>query len=309
MNRSPPPPGLWVSTRDALLVARFELIRAVRTWQALALIAMYLVATGGGGWIFVQILAEAEGALADTLRVARAPYPGTLTAELVHNSTFREMVGAMVGDDRLVDTVLAWPFLAVFHLWLSLLIVPYLATFTSAESISADLRTRAVRFELLRTGRLELAVGRFVGQALLTLFAGLLAGSVTVAVGLGFMAAQSPIDLAWGAAVMSLRAWSWGLPFVGIGLLCSQLTASPAWARVLAIGATSGTWVAYGLTTWAAHAGYGVWVAPIKAVLPSVWVRMLWEGGLNTGAAALYFASLGLAATWLGHQWRSRRDA
>ena len=50
------------------------------------------------------------------------------------------------------------------------------------------------------------------------------------------MVGNDPIMLAMGLGVLGLRAWLFGLPFIGLGVAWSQWTASPNWARVLAVG-------------------------------------------------------------------------
>lgn len=297
------------SLRDAVLVARFELLRAIRTWQALAVIVLYLVATAGSTRIFVAILSEFENMIAEQLMVPKTDYPGAMLDHLVKNDEFRSMLGAMIGDDALVAHVLGWPVLAVFHLWLGLVMMPFLATFASAECISVDMRSRALRFELLRTGRLELVTGRFLGQALLVLVASLLSACATLTVGLLFMVNVHPGELFSALVVLGLRSWAYSLPFIGIGVGCSQLTASPAWARVLAIVTTSSTWVLYALSGWLSDE----WEVPLVGdvvgqLLPQGWVRLLWEPGLSWLAATLVFTAMGLAALSAGYARFSRRD-
>ena len=74
---------IGASARDTALVARFEIVRAVRTWRALALVVLYLVATAGGARIFVDFLSSLENRLAETLGVPPTDHPGAMTARLL----------------------------------------------------------------------------------------------------------------------------------------------------------------------------------------------------------------------------------
>ena len=301
-------PSFLTSVRDAALVARFELLRAVRTWQALAVVVLYLVATAGSMRIFVAMIGAFETALAEQLGVPATDYPGAMLDRLIESAEFREVLAAMVGADRLVEHVLQYPILAVFHLWLGILLVPFLATFNSAESVSVDLRTRAVRFEVLRTGRLELVVGRFAGQALLAAVASLAAVGATWVVGMTFMVGNDPVDLAVATTWLSIRAWAFGLPFIGIGVGASQLTASPAWARVIAVCASGATWVGYGIARWGEGGRLAVVADVALQVLPQGWILPLWEPGFGWVGACAVFLALGLACTGLGYLRFARRD-
>ena len=296
------------SLRDTLLVARFEVLRAIRSWQALAVIVLYVVSSAGATRIFVNLLQFLEGGLADTLGVPRTDYPGALLAELVHQERFVEVIAGMVGDPTLVDGVLAWPVLAIFHLWLGFALVPYLAATTSAESISVDLRTRALRFELMRTGRLELVLGRFAGQAALTAVAIGLSVLGTWTIAMGFMVAQPPLLLLAALAWVSIRTWALSLPYIGIGIAASQWTSSPAWARVLAVIGTSLTWALYGLATWGEGGElWPLWDA-LALVLPQGWMLGLWLPTPHWLVPCAYFAALGVATTGLGYVRFAWRD-
>lgn len=296
------------SFRDTWLIARFELLRAIRSWQALAVITLYVVSSAGATRVFVRMLQMFEGSVADQLGVPRTDYPGTLLTELVTLPEFRELVAAMVGDERLVDAVLAWPILAVFQLWLGFALVPYLAATTAAESLSVDLRSRALRFELIRTGRLEVVLGRFFGQALLAAVAIGLSVFGTWAIAMGFMVAQQPATLLVSLLWISLRSWAFALPYLGLGIAASQWTASPAWARVLAVLGTSLTWVGYGVAKWGDGGDlWPLWDA-LALVLPQGWIIGLWQPGAGWVAPCFYFMALGIATTGLGYVRFAGRD-
>ena len=225
------------SLRDTFEVARFELIRALRTWRAVALTLLFVVATTGAAFVFVGLLWVLEAELASTLGVPTTDRPGAMTGRLMESGELRRMLEAMIGEEDLVDAVLWHPVLALFHLWFCLLLGPFFATTSAAECIAVDNRTRALRFEVLRTGRLELVMGRFIGQVLLTSIAFTAAVLGPWIVGVFFMVGNDPLHLAGSLLWLTPRALAFSLPFVGVGVAASQLTtfhqASMVYARRL----------------------------------------------------------------------------
>lgn len=296
------------SARDALLVARFEVLRAVRTWRALALFLLYAIAYGGATYLFIAALHAMENSVARGLGVATTDTPGALLDRLVVSDTFREVVLALTGNEQVVDELIRTPPLAVFAMWLGLLLIPFFAASAAAECLSIDLQSRAIRYEALRTGRLEIVLGRFGGQLALTAVASAIAVAVTWGMGLGFMVGNAPIGLAVALIGMTAKAWSFSIPFAGLGVAVSALTASPAWARVLAIGGTAGTWVAYGFARWLEGGRFAIAADLALQVLPQGWMRTLWEPGLGWLLSAAVCAALGLAAVGAGYARFASRD-
>lgn len=296
--------------RDALLVARFEVFRAVRTWRALALLVLYGVAAAGAAWLFTRFVGLMENTLAEQLGVATTRVPGGSLSRLVESDMWHDIVLGMVGSEHLVEYLARVPPLAMFDLWFGFLLIPFFAASAAAECLAIDVASRAIRYEALRTGRLELVAGRFLGQAALTGAATLVSVLVVWGVGLGFMVGHSPLELLGWLLWFAPRAWAFGLPFVGIGVAASQLTSSAAWARVMAIGGTAGTWVLYGIAQWATE-----WSAPWPVVsdlalqlLPQGWLRGLWEPGIGWGASAVACVALSLVIVTTGYLRFSRRD-
>jgi hypothetical protein len=294
--------------RDVALVAWFELFRAVRTWRAVALLVLYGVAAAGAGYLFVQFVGLMEGALADNLGVARTQTPGAMMDDLLQSEQLVEVLSEMVGSEEVAEQLLSVPLVALFHLWLGFLLVPFFAASASAESIASDLRTRALRFEVLRTGRLELVLGRFAGQLLLTGVATGVASAVMWCVAVGFMAGLRPVALAGWLVWFALRTWAFSVPFVGIGIAASQLTASSAWARVMAIGATGATWVAYGTARWLEDERAPILADLLLQVLPQGWIQGMWDPSGGWVVSSLACSAVGVAVVALGYLRFARRD-
>ncbi|MBX2802877.1 MAG: ABC transporter permease [Myxococcales bacterium] len=295
--------------RDVWLVARFEVLRAIRTWRALALVVLFTVASAGASYLFVRFIGMLENEVAQQILAPRTETPGAMIDELVKSDTWREFVSNLVGADHLVDFIIQIPPLAMFNLWFGFLLVPFFAASASAECISLDVRSRAIRYEVLRTGRLELVTGRFIGQALLTGAAIAVSTVAVLGVGMRFMVLTDPVNLASWLAWFSIRAWVFAIPFIGIGVAASQITASPAWARVMAVGGVALSWVAYALARGAeAHDQYP-WLTDVTLqLLPQGWIQGMWEPGGAWLASAVVIVLLGVFFALLGYARFAGRD-
>ncbi|MFT7520003.1 MAG: hypothetical protein ACI9MC_002147 [Kiritimatiellia bacterium] len=295
------------SFRDVLLVAWFELVRAIRTWQALALVSLYMVVNVGFALLFIGALGVLENQVAGTLGVPATTYPGAMLDQLVADGQLLEPLVAMVGDKDLVETMLTYPLLAIFQLFVGLRMNPFLAAMTAAEAVAVDTRSRSVRFELLRTGRLEWVTGRYLGQVLLNGLALLLASAGVWVAGMTLMVEQDPVWLATSLLLMALRTWVFCLPFVGLGIACSQVTNSPAWARVMAIGGTAVAWVVWGLlqvdVSWRIP---WLWDT-VSHLFPWHWLLMLWTHDYRLAIGLGVCTLMGLVSMGVGYarfHWR-----
>jgi len=287
--------------RDTALIALFELKRALRSWRALAFTTLYAVSTAGAAYLFIGLLRVFENETATQLGVPKVEYPGAMTHRLIESSSFRDLMEVMVGRPEILDDVLSQPLLAVFHLWICFALVPFFAASACTESIAGDVRTRAIRFEALRVGRLELVMGRFIGQVFLTAVASAVAMLAVWAVSLAYMYVDAPLGLGVALIWSAARGWVFGLPFVGLGLLCSQLTTSTAWARVLATVGTAGTWVAFGVARWGE--GGRLWLVwdLLIGLLPQGWATGLWEPTLvSVASSTMALSALAIAAVATG---------
>ena len=295
--------------RDVFLVARFEVLRAIRTWRALALVVLFCVASGGASYLFVRFVGLLENNVADQLGVPRTETPGAMLDQLVLSDTWREVVSDMIGAPEFVDFLLSVPPLAMFNLWFGFLLVPFFAASASAECLAIDVQSRAIRYEALRTGRLEIVMGRLFGQLTLTAIALVVSTLVVWFVGVGFMVLEEPLALGGWLFWFALRSLGFAVPFVGLGVAASQLTASPAWARVMAIGATAGTWVLFGLAHYWIDQRQVLWLADILLqVLPQGWLRGMWSPGLAWAGSAAAVCGLGLVFAAFGYVRFARRD-
>ena len=293
--------------RDVFLVAWFEVLRALRTWRAIALFTLYGLATAGAAYVFTLTLWAIEQGVAEQFGLAKTKKPGAMMETLMEQESLRTMLQGMVGDPELLDQVLAVPVLAIFNLWFGTVLLPYFAATTSAESLSIDIGSRALRFEALRTGRLELVAGRYVGQLFLTGSATMISVVGVWLVGMFAMVGNEPLELFNWLCWLSLRAWFFSMPFVGIGIACSQMTGWPMVARVLALATTTGTWFGTMLMRYLQDGDYAVIADIGLQILPQGWMTQMWE---PTGwmVPAVVYAFLGPAFALVCYPLFARRD-
>ncbi len=296
------------SLRDSLIIARFEVLRAVRSWQAVALVALYVVAIVGGAYLFIEALAELEGALADTMGVARTRWPGPLTESLREGEQIGKMLDFLTGDEEVSKRLRGVPLLAIFVLWEGIGLAPFLAAMSASEAIAGDVRSRAIRFEVQRTGRSELVVGRFLGQLVLIGGATLVAILAVGGLGMALMGQQDPVRLFGSLFGFGLRVVLFSIPFVGVGVSLSAMTTSPAWARVMALALVAGSWILYGVCQIPTEGMQAVVADVITPLLPQSQAGSLWRSGMPGATGALVLLALGVGALAPG-LWRfSVRD-
>lgn len=300
------------SLRDAWLVARFQLLRSLRTRSALAAASLYLLTSGGAAAVFVRILGELENAAALSLGVPATRRPGAMLDQLRRGEDLRRIVEGLVPDPALVQWALDQPPLTVTHFWVGLVVMPFLAAGLGAEALSPDLASRAVRFELVRTGRAEVLFGRLLGQALLTAAAIALGAVAVEGVALLAMTGQDPVAHAAALARDVPRLWAWSLPFLGMGVAWSAFTRNVHLARVLALATVAASWVVWGALSWPHHTRRG-WVAVLTdsllPILPQDHGDALWGPGAGWLAAAGLYLVMALAVGQIGLWTLSRRDA
>jgi hypothetical protein len=301
--------GFVASVRDTALVARWWLARALRTRSAIAGLTVYGLVIVGGGWIFTRILLEMERAAARTLGVPITDRPGAMLDTLKGRGDLQDVLRGLIGDAELASWAIDLPILSIYTFWLGLAVVPFLAAAAGAEVVSPDIRDRSIRFELVRTGRLELVLGRLAGQALLVAV-GLLVGFTGVWVlAMTAMVEQPPVQQATTLLLFAPRLWVWSLPWLGLGVACSQLTGTVNLARALALAGVASGLIGYALTKFLVAPHLPMLADVLLPVLPSSWVRGLWGPGLGWLSSAVALLGLGLVAALVTYPLFRRRNA
>ncbi len=301
--------SFFTSLRDALSVARFHIVRAVRTRTIVFLCAVYMLTAGGIAWIFRGIIHELEKNAATLLRVPVTDTPGAMMETLKQREELRSIMTGLLPDEALLDWALQLPVLTIAHFWMALGTLPFLAAVIGSEIVSPGIRDRSLRYELVRTGRLELVLGRWAGQAALIAVATALSIVGPLIVGSFFMV-QQPVGESVAVLLgMTPRLIAWSLPFLGLGVACSQLTGNTNFARILALGAATATWIGMGVfsTEWMQDKA-GLAIDVLEPLLPQTYMVGLWGPGTGWLLPGAVLVGLGLAFTLAGFPLFARRN-
>ena len=284
------------SMRDAIQVARFQVVTAARTKSLLFVLAVYMVSAAGIAWIFRGIIHQLEMNAADVLRVPHTKEPGAMLDTLREQGAIADTLRGLLPDPQLLDWAMSLPILSISHFWMALGILPFLAAGAGAEVISPAIKDRSLRFELVRTGRLELILGRWMGAAVVVSIGTILSIVGPWVIAVFFMANQPPLEQFTSLMVMTPRLIAWSLPFLGLGVACSQLTGNTNFARTLALGSIVGSWILWGvLQSDLLLDSVPVIADIVTPLVPQAYIAGLWGPGNGWMISATVLLGLGIA--------------
>lgn len=296
--------------RDVWWVAAYELGEALRTRLFQLVILAYLGGLGFANWVLVEILTEMEAGLAETMGLPPTERPGALVGELLADGRLTDLLAPMAGGRSAALELLSLPLPALWAGGAAMGLLPVVLLFTSAGSVSAEVRSRSVRYLACRVERLPMGLGKLLGQVALGAVAAALGIALSWGMAMGLMVGNDPVALA--AALVARTGWAlaYALPYVGLGLAISQVIANPNAARVVAgLAFVAGHWLAVWLRH---HSGLDLpgRLADLGVLLlaPSLW-RELWSPEpLAAAAAAARGLVLGIGYYAVGHALFVRRD-
>lgn len=300
--------GFWTSLRDTLLVTRAQLARAIRTRNMILLCLVYVLLSCGNAYIFTRGIHQMEKIAAKALAVPETKRPGSMLDVLRERGDIERVFESMLADPQVVQWAIELPILSVFFFWFGLGVIPLLAAMGGADSISLSVRDRSIRFELIRTGRLEVVAGRFLGQTVLNFVALLIAAMGTWLVAMTAMVQQPGLQQAATLAEFSFRLWFWSLPFVGLGVACSQVTESSQWSRIMSLAAVAGSWGLFGYFSVERQGFRAVLGDLIQPVLPQSQMFGLWQQGLEWAPTAALLCALSLVLCLIPFPLFARRS-
>jgi ABC-type transport system involved in multi-copper enzyme maturation permease subunit len=300
----------WIA-RDALTVARFELGESIRTRRILAMVLLFTIAGGLAAWGFSRLVASIESATASATGAPATARAGASLEALRNTPIYRDLLRDAVGEET-AEYLARLPPMVLFFAWMALLFTPWLVLFTAADAISAEIGNRSIRYTLLRTGHLEYACGKFLGQA--ALFAAVIGLSGVVFFGISTALLVNPrtLESALGALAYWPRLVIHALPFLSLALLASSLARGAATAWALSLVGGIGLAIVAALTRWDAlrvHAPVAATLDLLALLLPfgHGWATLGPPGGalLSDLGRSLAQAFLYLAAA---HAVLRRRD-
>ncbi|HEY0706392.1 MAG TPA: ABC transporter permease subunit, partial [Polyangia bacterium] len=221
--------------RDVRIVARFELGEALRSRLLVVMVLLFVGAGALGAWAYSTMIQEAEVRAASALGAPASRRPGAAVKRLRDTEGYRDVIRVFVRDEKKADFYASHPPIVVFYFFTAFLFTPWLILFTSAETIASEVASRAVRYSLLRTGRLAYAIGKSLGQlAILTGVTGL---GALVFYGIAWVRLDGfePAATALGLLGYWPRVVIYTLPFLSWAMFASMATASANVARIVSL--------------------------------------------------------------------------
>jgi ABC-type transport system involved in multi-copper enzyme maturation permease subunit len=222
--------------RDVAVVASFELGEALRSRLLVVMILLFVGAGAVGAWAYGSLIQEAESRAATALGAPASKRAGATVRRLRDSQSYRDVVRFFVRDTKKADFYSSYPPIVVFYFFAAFAFTPWLILFTSAETIASEVASRAVRYSLLRTGRLAYAAGKSLGQ-------------LAILIGVTGLGAVVFYVIAWiklgdfeaGATAIGLlsywpRVVLYTLPFLSWAMFASMATASANLARIVSLG-------------------------------------------------------------------------
>jgi len=255
--------------RDVGLLARFELGESVRSRLLLVMVLLFVGGGALGAWGYTTVIAKIEEAAAAALNAPAAAKPGATVARLRDSRSYRDMLKFFVGDEGKADYYAELPPIVVFFGWASFLFTPWLVLFTAAETIATEVSSRAIRYSLLRTGRLAYALGKAGGQLLVLIGVTGLCAVVFFLVAWARLAAFEPGTTALWLLSYWPRVVIYNLPFLAWAMFASMVTSSANLARIVALGGAVVLAVMHGLSGLRSVQRSAIW-APIMDLVAYV---------------------------------------
>jgi ABC-type transport system involved in multi-copper enzyme maturation permease subunit len=291
-------------------IASFDFFESIRSRRALALLVLYVAGSIAGTAMFVKFIVAFENTAATVLSVGQTESAGAMTEELMQTENMYRFFKDLVGDDAIARSLMNIPPLAMFYGWLALTFIPLLVTFTSGDSVAAEVASGSVRFALFRVDRLSWAVGKLFGQTLLMLV-GILAGALaSLATSSMLMTNTHPGLTAIWLVRFSGRAAVYGFAYLGLVVGCSLVAKSLNGARAAALIGLFAIGVGGNLLEgeWTTTT-FPVLAPTLSTIFPQGHDLDLWRVTLADRAPGIVMLlALGLAYFTAGYAMFARRD-
>ncbi len=290
------------------VVARFELLEAMRSRLFIIVLSMYGAGAALGSYAFLKAVDAAEEAARRSLAQSMGIDPGKLPPDLVREKALPAFT-SMVQDEGIREQLQSMPPLSIFYGFMALNLVALLVLVVSTGTMAGDLGSGAARFSLFRCDRLTWATGKLLGQEAL-LAAGLAVGALVAgAVGITLDTGFKPETWLWLLRT-SFRAWLYGSAYLGLFTGVSLISRSPLKARALALFLWMGLGITHGIVTSDFLNERVSFLHYLGVLFPADHREALWSpdwGRYLFAAGALLL--IGAVGFGLGHSIFRRRDA
>ena len=300
--------GGMLDSRKLWVVARFELLEAVRSRLFLVAIVLYGAGAALGSYVFLKALGAAETTARQALAANLGVPEATLAPNLIREKAL-PMFASLIEDESIRQEVLRMPPLSIFYGYMALNFVAVLVLVVSSGTMAQDIATGAARYTLFRCDRLTWAVGKLLGQQAV-LAAGLVAGAAMAGVvGMQLDVGFEPTTWLWLLRV-SFRAWLYANAYLGIFAGISLVAGSPLKARAASLFA----WIGIGILQSLASSEFVNARLPfmhyLALIFPAAHRQSLWSPSLIVYIpAAIALLAIGCGGFALGHSVFQRRDA
>ena len=291
-----------IDARKLALVARFELAEARRSRLIGLVLALYGAGAALGTYIFAGTLAGAERTVRDSLDGALS-----VPDDVVRRQVLPGLIRFWVDDPALQKQLLDVEPLAIFYGFMAFNLVAPLVLLTSGNAHASEIASGGTRFVLTRVDRLSWALGKLAGHALLLLI-GLFVGASAAAL-VAWSGAGIDVTSAVWLGRVSLRAWVYGLAYLGLFSFVALVVRSPSRVRSFSVALLFLLWIGRALcssplvTAQVPLLAHLVWVFPGQYEL-ALWSPRWLESLAATGAL---LAIAGVAFT-LGYASFRRGD-
>lgn len=220
-------------TRDAALIAGFDLRESLRTRRAVVLVLLYVLIAATASGIYVSVVR----AIQDTLNTAATASGDAAAMDMIQDEGYRSLLLFVAsGDQSLANHLATYPAMVLIFAWVSLAFLPWFIALTSYDQVAGDLHLRTIRYSALRTTRGAYIAGKLAAQAVLV--AGVAALGMLPVLVIGAIYLPGFDFLATFASLLSTLPITvvCALGFLGIVSLASQLCRTPGTARAAAMG-------------------------------------------------------------------------
>jgi len=229
-------------------------------------------------------------------------------------SPFREVLRQTTTDQPMLDFLLSQPPITLFHVLVSLALLPFMVMLTSSESIAQEHQNRGIRFIALRTGRAEFVLGKLLGQGVIIALLTLLSGGMCMAVAAWKLDDFEFLPATWALLLFWPRIVAYCVGFLGLAGLCSMNSSSTVVSRTFSLVGLIGLWMAHHLSqvyiaSYPADSAKAHFFRALDFLMPYSHQNDLWRpefAQYGAGMASLLF--LGALYTTIGLFFYRRRD-
>jgi ABC-type transport system involved in multi-copper enzyme maturation permease subunit len=250
--------------RDVGLVARYELAEAARSKLLIVIVLLFVAAGGLAAWSFTELVTSVEENAARLTGAPAARRPGATVRRLRESGSYQDLLRKIIRNQEKADYFAAIPPIVAFFAYFAFNVTPFLILLSSAETIATEVASRSIRYSVLRTGRLEFAMGKSLGQALIVVGVTAIMALVCYLVAWASLAGFEHGATFLGMLSFWPRVLLYTLPFLGWAMFASMVTRSANLARVLSLGGGVGLAIIGGLANHPPRWLQGEGLAPVR---------------------------------------------